>query len=348
MNILPEVSIIVPVYKVENFVSQCIKSILEQSFTDFELLLIDDGSPDNSGKICDEWSRKDNRIRVFHQNNSGVSTARNRGLTEALGRYIVFVDSDDWVFPDYLKGLYESVSLSSGIGLVIQGCCRITPDGEEVSGILLPDRYLTFDDIGKAFTENGISELGYPWAKIYDKQVIVSHSLRFDEKINCCEDLLFMYQYLFYCDYLLLGSQQNYMYVKHPQTLSVRIHSFESEYACFVLYQQLFRKMINVWNMPVDKLGITINSLLIPFQRALKSDYQPKVNVSRIQRVEHLKILFLQNKDTIRKYYRPVFKTDKLGLFLLNSHLFHLYDFYMLLLYRLNIGPVFYGPKHYS
>ncbi len=96
----PKISVIVPVYNVEKYLSRCIDSILAQTFTDFELLLIDDGSPDSSGKICDEYAKKDGRIRVFHKPNGGVSSARNLGLDYARGEWIAFVDSDDWIHED--------------------------------------------------------------------------------------------------------------------------------------------------------------------------------------------------------------------------------------------------------
>lgn len=102
----PTISVIVPVYKAEKYLTHCIDSILNQSFTDLELLLIDDGSPDRSGEICDKYARKDSRIRVFHQQNGGVSRARNNGLAHAQGQYVVFVDSDDRTLPDYLCALY--------------------------------------------------------------------------------------------------------------------------------------------------------------------------------------------------------------------------------------------------
>ena len=89
----PIISVIVPIYKVEQYLSRCVSSILSQTFADFELLLIDDGSPDRCGEICDEWASKDYRVRVFHQENSGVSVARNRGLDHATGKYVVFCRS---------------------------------------------------------------------------------------------------------------------------------------------------------------------------------------------------------------------------------------------------------------
>lgn len=94
---MPKISVIVPVYKAEKYLLQCVESILGQSFEDLEILLIDDGSPDNSGKLCDEFARKDSRVRVIHKENGGVSTARNTGLDAAAGEYITFVDSDDYI-----------------------------------------------------------------------------------------------------------------------------------------------------------------------------------------------------------------------------------------------------------
>lgn len=106
MNEVPKISIIVPVYNVEKYLARCIDSILEQTFSDFECLLIDDGSPDCSGALCDEYAHKDNRIHVIHQKNAGVSAARNRGLDAARGEWICFVDSDDWCAKDMLSLLY--------------------------------------------------------------------------------------------------------------------------------------------------------------------------------------------------------------------------------------------------
>lgn len=103
----PKVSIIVPIYKAENYLSRCVDSILEQTFTEFELLLIDDGSPDKSGIICDEYALKDSRVRVIHKKNGGVSSARQCGMDNSLGDYTIHADPDDWVEPNMLKELYS-------------------------------------------------------------------------------------------------------------------------------------------------------------------------------------------------------------------------------------------------
>lgn len=104
--ISPKVSIIVPVYKAEAYLHRCVDSLLAQTFTEFEILLVDDGSPDNSGVICDEYARKDSRVRVFHKKNGGVSSARQCGIDNALGEYTIHADPDDWVDYNMLEELY--------------------------------------------------------------------------------------------------------------------------------------------------------------------------------------------------------------------------------------------------
>ena len=109
---MPEISVIVPVYKVEQFIHRCVESILRQSFYNFELILVDDGSPDSCGAICDAYAASDNRIHVIHQKNGGLSAARNSGIDYVMANssshWIAFVDSDDWVHPEYLKTLYDT------------------------------------------------------------------------------------------------------------------------------------------------------------------------------------------------------------------------------------------------
>lgn len=103
----PKVSVIVPVYKAENYLHRCVDSLMSQTFHDFEILLINDGSPDKSGKICNEYAAKDNRVRVFHKENGGVSSARQCGIDNALGEYTIHADPDDWVEPNMLEKLYK-------------------------------------------------------------------------------------------------------------------------------------------------------------------------------------------------------------------------------------------------
>ncbi len=130
---MTEISIIVPVYNVEKFLPRCIDSILEQTYTNFELILVDDGSPDNCGRICDEYVEKDSRVAVIHQKNGGLSAARNAGLDWAFensdSEWITFIDSDDWVHPLYLECLYNACIMNN---LEIAVCNYLRTDKEEL------------------------------------------------------------------------------------------------------------------------------------------------------------------------------------------------------------------------
>ena len=164
------ISIIVPVYNVEKYLSRCLDSILAQTYTDYELILVDDGSTDTSGALVDEYALKDSRIRAFHGENKGLSGARNRGLDNAKGEYICFVDSDDWIEPTYLKELYDLIE-DRQADLAICGykknngdICIIQPDEENVT-----------EETGVDAIDNlyGAGCLQYivAWNKLYKKEL---------------------------------------------------------------------------------------------------------------------------------------------------------------------------------
>lgn len=121
---MTDISIIVPVYNIEEYLPRCVDSIIKQEFDSFELILVDDGSSDKSGKICDSYAEKDNRVRVIHQPNSGVSTARNNGIAAASGRYIGFVDGDDWIAEDMYSSLFNAASENEA-DIVICDCLTV-------------------------------------------------------------------------------------------------------------------------------------------------------------------------------------------------------------------------------
>ena len=182
---MPEISVIVPVYKVETYLNSCVDSILNQSFSDLELILVDDGSPDNCGAICDEYAGKDSRVRVIHQENQGLSCARNRGIDAARGRFLCFVDSDDLVAPDYCRMLYELLT-GSDADFSVCGVCRF-PDGEVPAPVDAEDPGKI---TGREFLRMQLqqqSEFGV-WNKLYRRELF--EKIRFQPgKLN--EDVIF-------------------------------------------------------------------------------------------------------------------------------------------------------------
>lgn len=207
---MPKISVIVPVYNVEPYLRQCVDSILNQTFTDFELLLVDDGSTDRSGAICDEYASIDTRVKVFHTTNRGVSAARNLGIDKASAEWITFVDSDDFVENNYLTSLYKGKDCD----LSYVGINRHNID-DKASHVLISfnSEFVSGEQLGKKVIEYDLLAVGYVWGKLYKKEIVDSNHLRFDERLRIHEDHLFYYDYLIYCQSIYLSDSVCYNYI---------------------------------------------------------------------------------------------------------------------------------------
>ncbi len=187
------ITIIVPIYKVEQYLQRCIESILSQTYCDFELLLVNDGSPDKCGNICDEYAQKDSRIKVFHKTNGGVGSARNYGLNNASGEWILFVDGDDELLPNSLRYFIEK---SKFFDFIIAGYETIDSKGLEKS-YNLPDKKFFKQDVLSSFLWHyPIGYQGYLWNKFFKRKIIEQYSIRFNESFAFNEDRLFCVQYV--------------------------------------------------------------------------------------------------------------------------------------------------------
>lgn len=190
------ISIIVPVYNAEQYLHRCIDSILAQSYTDFELLLIDDGSKDASGDICDEYAAKETRVRVFHKENGGVSSARNLGLDNAQGEYITFCDADDHVSEDWLAAYSEAIA--NNVDLAIQGYYAIDGDNT-VEKQLQPHSGNTIEAKRQLVADLFAQEVYYYlWVKLFRRDLLEAHHIRFDKQSVLGEDTQFISKYLEY------------------------------------------------------------------------------------------------------------------------------------------------------
>ena len=216
----PKISIIIPVYNVERYLRQCIDSILAQTFTDYELLLIDDGSPDGCPIICDEYAEKDDRIRVIHKSNGGISSTRNRGINEACGKWLIFLDSDDaWANPHCLQKLY-SYTKKLNLDLVRFEYQAVNEQLEHIE----PRSYDKSNIEGRVINNyelvySGISEEWFPWLYLLRKEII--GDLRFNEQITFQEDTDFFCR-LFGAHELRCGylNEQLYFYRKRTDSIS--------------------------------------------------------------------------------------------------------------------------------
>lgn len=209
-----KVSVIIPVYNIAQYLPSCLDSILAQTFTDFELLLINDGSTDATADICNRYSRIDSRIKVYHKPNGGVSSARNFGIEVADGEWIAFIDGDDYIVPDYLESLVGA-STDLDIGMV---CCNlqfINPDGSINDYPFLEKLTCSSGDIRKGFfNDERIKTQFYgPVNKIIRRAVIAD--LRF-RKLALGEDLLFIFELLGRMKDIVIIPLIGYQYIKRP------------------------------------------------------------------------------------------------------------------------------------
>ena len=275
------ISVIVPIYNAEKHLQSCIDSILAQTFTDFELLLINDGSKDNSGSICDEYVIKDNRVRVFHKENGGVRSARNQGLDNAIGEWVTFVDSDDWIEYDFLKKLifytrHQNVMFISS--------------GYRVS--MCEKNVLITDDFHLLFSENSICYT-VPWGKLYKINIIKKNNIRFNENMQLGEDTVFLYTFISCINTFCIIGDIGYHYNRNSDnSLSKRIFSFESEMIIYnsgtsAINQLILNKKIS-GRQAIERLAL----LKVFFtRRVLNSLYYNKIKrktrIAAIKSIDH-------------------------------------------------------------
>lgn len=221
---MPQISVIVPVYKVEKYLKRCIDSILSQSFSDFELILVDDGSPDKCSTICDNYMEIDKRVRVIHKDNGGVSQARNVGLDIAEGKYVTFCDSDDYWASDWLESLYVAIN-DYDVDCVSAKYSRINDNGDILS---IKERSIGeffFDKIQEKvdFLSTKVISTDLGWevcTRIFKTDIIKKYSIRFCEKCeNFAEDLGFTLEYTLCSTSAKSINCAGYFYVQHDDSM---------------------------------------------------------------------------------------------------------------------------------
>ena len=283
---MPQVSIIIPVYNSEKYLRMTIESLLNQTYKDFEIILVDDGSVDASGKLCDELSLTDRRIVVIHKENGGVSSARNVGIENARGELISFVDHDDYVFSDYLMtmvneieeyDLLQSFSLG-GPRNTIKTCKRFALDKTKTL------RCIKGDNGDVVFPEVDMNNMATIWNQLYKKEVIDKYQLRFRSIQS--EDELFSYEYMMYANSIKKIHYQGYFFVSNMDSLGSK-HNYIAEYNYIELMENIYSRLISCWEIKdkdyIEKTKIRIANRLVYY--VLKG-YFVDTKVSKYERLK--------------------------------------------------------------
>ena len=234
---MPKISVIVPVYNVEKYIHRCVDSILAQTFTDFELILVDDGSPDNCGKICDEYAAKDDRILVIHKENGGVSSARNAGLDAAQGDYITFVDGDDFCDVCWTESLYHKITETDAD--IVSGIFEIVDENGTVQRPVkhpVKQKDLFTEKAIQSHLVRDIFTGGWGWevcARLFRADIIQNNHIRFCETCgNYAEDQGFVLECSLFCKKVCSTDAWGYKYVQHDTSMmhrSAAIIKFDSK-----------------------------------------------------------------------------------------------------------------------
>ncbi len=272
---MPEISIIVPVYNAEKYLRHCIESILAQTFTDFELLLINDGSSDSSELICDEYARIDKRVKVYHKKNGGVSTARNLGLEKSRGKYITFSDSDDLLVNTAFQTYIDAFSNDCNIDVVKTGYYQEPANGnppQQFSSkhdVILDNKsdFLSF----LMFDESNYN--GFLWNECLRKEIVEKH--RFDESINWCEDHIFSFTCFYNARKIYISKSITYRYqIRANNSLSKTSDAFVMLRAMDLLYNKRKDLLETEDSELISKLNKSLQSSFgFVLQLILKSDY---------------------------------------------------------------------------
>jgi len=185
-----------PIYNTSKLLRPQIQSILSQAYTDYELILVDDGSTDDSGDICDEFAKKDKRITVIHKTNAGVDEARNTGIDTAQGQYLYFVDSDDELLPDALQTLADGMENHENVDISIAGYVYSHDGKADPPFLPVSSRMFSRNELMDELMCPKFQSLGMPWTNLYKASIIKDNHLRFDKRIHTIDDRVFMVSYI--------------------------------------------------------------------------------------------------------------------------------------------------------
>lgn len=302
------ISVIVPVYKVEAYLDRCVESIVKQTHSRLEIILVDDGSPDNCPAICDVWAKKDSRIRVIHKKNGGLSDARNAGVTVATGEYIVFIDSDDWIHSQYVELLYTAVKKYNAD---IAGCDirLVYDDSIQYEQVIATVESYTSEQAIETLI-NGTGFRAVVWNKLYRRRVLQGESFTIG---RYHEDEFFTYKILAKAERLVFVNAELYFYYQRPGSImnsssSKHLDVLDAYLERLVFLQNKYPKLYHA-----DKVGFCISCIGL---------YQDILRFSGTEKKSCMKIIKNCRSQVHFKFKELFTHSFKENVYILGSGLF--------------------------
>lgn len=301
---MPLISVIVPVYNVERVLHFCIDSIIAQSYKDFELILVNDGSADNSGEICDQYAERDKRISVIHKENGGVSSARNVGIKKSKGEYICFIDADDYVEQSYLMDLIQYKEENPKFDNI---WCGFQTVDNYVNANTLQKNVYNSKEQKSVVSKNQIMDLHEKWldsgpvCKLYSRKLIIDNQLSFIETLSLGEDLSFNFQYLDITDsdiLLINKCLYNYYYV-NSSSLSSKFYD-----NLFEIYKKINNTMYNClrrWECNEEQMTKYYNACFYKYEVVLDNTFAKNSTIKRKYAYNRLIMKSTEFKEALTK-----------------------------------------------
>lgn len=322
---MPKISVIIPVYKVELLLHRCLKSLINQTFVDWECILIDDGSPDCSGQICDGYKKDDNRFIVVHTENHGASEARNLGISLARGEWTCFIDSDDWVENLYLEHLVTHIDNNIDMVLTNYSSHHYIKENSSKSHKDMVD-YMIAENL---FAMSG------PYAKLFKTCILKQESIRFPKGIHMGEDAIFNTLYMQHVNRILFLTYDDYHYDQREGSLSCKYYGLNGEYQCFKQWRDaeylLFKRFYSskealelVWKVRISA----------QFKRVYQGIFKTDKQKSFCTYLSELKGIDATHINEYAKYGIESNFAGKIQKFLITHKLFRILTFLELIIFK--------------
>lgn len=324
MNNTPIFSIVIPVYNAEQYLNRCIQSVLNQTFSDFELILVNDGSTDNSLNICENFAENENRIKIISHKNNGVSFTRNKGIKAATGKYITFIDSDDFVDKSYLESFYLQLSIKE-TDIIASGIIKYY--GESEINITYHVDYSDNISIIPELEKQNL--LSGPFAKCFKRDVIVNNKILFDKDFSFGEDAIFNLTFVKQITSISAIAYAGYYYYQiEGESLVKKKYPFETSISFVNTLTSLRYDIFKKFNLEENYIPFIEKERTLYTIGAIKSAYNKKFRKNRRERIKILDSLV----DNLKLEYLPKGKYYRLLRVIFELKNYKLMDYCLLLL----------------
>lgn len=316
---MKKISVIIPVYNVEKYLYKCVDSVINQTYKNLEIILVDDGSPDNSSKICDDYAKMDERIKVVHKTNGGLSSARNSGLMVATGDYICFFDSDDFVELDIIEKLTGRIEQSEEDVCVCGYKVEVYNKKEQVeSSLEVIPRWEINDKLSAHKYEQLLGVCGYAWNKLYKREFLAVNGLFFEEGVSLIEDLLFNSTVISKGAKVCFVSYAGYHYIQRQrETLGVKYYNNFFELRKKAIEAKC--AILKAWGVDEEKIEKFTQENFIDIVWGTIKNLK-RSGLSLKEKKEKIKILYQQeNIKKMLKNFKPHDKKRRIKRLLLKS-----------------------------